>query len=143
MTDRARPAGTGQIRSYHAHVYFRDAGERTRALSLRDDIGARFVVQLGRVHEQPVGPHSVAMYQVAFTCEVFAAFVPWLMLNRTSLSILVHPNTGRALDDHLVQALWLGEALPVRSEVLSNDRGADVISPIEPNSSPHLDPVAD
>ncbi|MEY4575617.1 MAG: hypothetical protein RL701_320 [Pseudomonadota bacterium] len=123
------------IRSYHAHVYFRDPEERGRALQLRAWIDAGFSVQLGRVHDVPVGPHSQPMYQVAFAADTFAAFVPFLLLNRLELSVLVHPNTGRALDDHLVHALWLGERLPVRGEVLSNEERSAVTSPIEPNTA--------
>ena len=36
------------------------------AEALRQRIGERFVVQLGRWHDVPVGPHTAAMYQVAF-----------------------------------------------------------------------------
>jgi DOPA 4,5-dioxygenase len=78
------------------------------------------------------------MYQIAFAREVFDPFVPWLMLNRVGLCVLVHPNTGRALDDHVVHALWLGGTLAIREAVLSNEPGRDVISPIEPNTKPTL-----
>lgn len=109
------------IRSYHAHLYFATPAERELALGLRESIGARFSVQLGRVHDAPIGPHVCPMYQVAFAIDVFPAFVPWLMLNHGELSVLIHPNTGRDRDDHLLHALWLGERLAVRGEVLSND----------------------
>ncbi|HKU38208.1 MAG TPA: DOPA 4,5-dioxygenase family protein [Polyangiales bacterium] len=138
MTEVPAPQGTSIVRSYHAHVYFRSTEEREWALVLRDWIGERFLVQLGRVHLVPVGPHSAPMYQVAFAREVFDLFVPWLMLNRRGLSILVHPNTRRALDDHVVHALWLGEPLAVRPQVLSNDPEDGVISPIEPNTRPQV-----
>ena len=85
------------IHSYHAHVYYEPA-TRDVAQALRQRIGERFSVQLGRWHDVPVGPHSAAMYQVAFASEAFAAFVPWLMLNRQGLSVLVHPNTDRERD---------------------------------------------
>jgi DOPA 4,5-dioxygenase len=101
-----------RIHSYHAHNNF-DPGTRGRAEALRAQISERFSVQLGRWREAPVGPHSAAMYQVAFAPEVFAAFVPWLMLNRQGLDVLVHPNTGAPRDDHLVHALWLGRPDPV------------------------------
>ena len=114
------PKSADTIESFHAHVYFRDADERTHALALRSFIGEQFSVQLGRVHEVPVGPHTAAMYQIAFGVATFQQLVPWLMLNRRDLSVLVHPNTGRARDDHLVHALWLGEPLAVRGDVLSN-----------------------
>jgi aromatic ring-cleaving dioxygenase len=78
------------------------------------------------------------MYQVAFAREMFDSFVSWLMLNRQDLSVLVHPNTGRALDDHMVHALWLGPALEVRAEQLSNEPSSDVISPVVVNTAPQL-----
>jgi aromatic ring-cleaving dioxygenase len=130
------PAGTRVIRSYHAHIYFRSAPERQHALVVRTWIGERFNVQLGRVHDIAIGPHSVPMYQIAFSREVFAELVPWLMINRGGLSVLVHPNTGRALTDHIVNPLWFGEPLAIRQDVLSDAPESDVISPIEPNTAP-------
>ena len=44
------------------------------------------------------------MYQVAFSPEEFARFVPWLMLNRGGLDVLVHPQTGDAYADHTEHA---------------------------------------
>ena len=52
------------------------------------------------------------MYQVKFNPEEFASVVPWLMLNRAGLNILVHPETTDAYTDHAVNALWLGAKLP-------------------------------
>ena len=102
-----------KIVSYHAHIYFQGDEERAAAMLLRERIGKRFAVALGRVHEQPIGPHARPMYQVAFNPEIFASFVPWLMLNRMGLTVLVHPNTSRARSDHLFHSLWLGEVLPI------------------------------
>lgn len=115
------PLGTRAIRSYHAHVYFGSPEEREQALELRTWLSERFPARLGRVHEVPVGPHSTPMYQVAFAKERFGSLVSWLMLNRRELSVLVHPNTGRARDDHLRHAIWLGKELALRAHVLSNE----------------------
>ena len=128
------------VRSYHAHIYFLSPEERERALGLREWIGERFPVELGRVHDAPIGPHDAPMYQVAFNSELFAVFVPWLMLNRQQLRVLVHPNTGRDLDDHTVHPLWLGEPLPVRSAMLRNDPPSDVGTRIVTNTQPRLSP---
>jgi len=110
-------ADPGQIKGYHAHIYY-DPGTRPLAERLRAAIGSGFAVTLGRWHDEPVGPHPVPMYQVAFAVEEFARFVPWLMLNRSGLSVLVHPMTDDAYDDHAIHALWLGAPLELRLEGL-------------------------
>jgi len=140
MTDLHLPGAPHSalaITSYHAHVYWTSAAERERALHVRQWLADRFVVQLGTVHDRPVGPHSVAMYQVAFTPDALAHLLPWLMLNRLGLSVLVHPNTGRARDDHLVHALWLGAPLVLHADTLPNslaDGGG--VSAVVPNTTP-------
>jgi DOPA 4,5-dioxygenase len=57
------------------------------------------------------------MYQVVFATLDFGKIVPWLMLNRQGLDILVHPETGDDLQDHRDNALWLGEKLKLRLEM--------------------------
>lgn len=101
------------IVSFHAHIYFDGPAEREIALQLREQMSARFRLALGRIHDKLVGPHAKPMYQVGFDAATFASFVPWLMLNRRGLSILIHPNTGAERDDHLEKSMWLGERLPI------------------------------
>lgn len=115
-------ADIARIGGYHAHVYYEPA---TRALAeqLRHAMGERFAVTLGRWHDAPIGPHPRSMYQVAFDVPEFHRLVPWLMLNRAGLSVLVHPNTGDDYEDHARFALWLGPPLPLRLEALR--RGGD------------------
>jgi aromatic ring-cleaving dioxygenase len=131
------PQPIASIHSWHAHIYF-DPATRAQAARLRERIAERFSVQLGRWHEVPVGPHTQAMYQVAFATDRFARFVPWLMLNRDGLAVLVHPNTLAPRDDHLVHALWLGRMLPLREDVLPPHIDAADESPVQPNTSPGL-----
>ena len=120
MTDSF--ADTARIAGYHAHVYY-DAATRPEAERLRQAMGERFAVTLGRWHDAPVGPHPKSMYQVAFAVAEFARLVPWLMLNRAGLSILVHPSTGDDFVDHARFPLWLGTPLPLRLDTLR--RGGD------------------
>jgi len=124
------------IVSWHAHVYFDPSTTRALAERVRAGVARRFRVQLGRWHEMPVGPHTQAMYQVAFDVGEFAALVPWLALHREGLSVLVHPNTLAPRADHLVHALWLGPPLPLRPEVLPDSIAAADESPIVPNTVP-------
>ncbi|MBN3922599.1 DOPA 4,5-dioxygenase family protein [Nostoc sp. NMS4] len=106
-----------EIAGFHAHVYF-DPASRDIAARVREGLGARFDVQLGRWHDKPIGPHPKAMYQVAFLPNQFDKVVPWLMLNRHGLDILVHPETGDVVADHAVHSLWLGEKLDLNIEFL-------------------------
>lgn len=114
MTD-FRPAS--EIASYHAHVYY-DEASRPIAAALRAAIEKTFTVAMGRWRDEPVGPHPQSMYQVAFEAAEFARIVPWLMINRRGLVVLVHPNTGDAVADHDVNPLWLGEKLALRIDIL-------------------------
>src|SRR4051812_9437739 len=129
----------GTIRTYHAHVYFEGPAQRRVAETLREAIAQRFSVRLGRWHDRPVGPHTRPMYQVSFAPAEFPRFVPWLMLNRGGLAVLIHPNTGRSKSDHLIHALWLGEILPIDSAPLS-DEDDDIDPELVPNTEPVLEP---
>jgi aromatic ring-cleaving dioxygenase len=113
-----QPKDAGLIREWHAHIYYDPERSKERAAELRGWIEQRFPVRMGRWHDVPVGPHPVAMYQVAFAPDVFPAFVPWLALNRQGLTVLVHPETDRPRDDHLLHAIWLGEKLPLKADIL-------------------------
>jgi DOPA 4,5-dioxygenase len=115
------PADASKIVGYHAHIYY---SRRTKPIAarLRAEIEARFDVRMGRWHDGPVGPHPVSMYQVAFGTDVFPAIVPWLMLNRDGLNVLVHPETDSAYDDHKDNALWLGRKLPLLLDKLPRGR---------------------
>ncbi|MGH8014286.1 MAG: DOPA 4,5-dioxygenase family protein [Candidatus Binataceae bacterium] len=105
------------IRDYHAHIYY-DDHSRAAAARIRDQLETSFAVEVGRWRDQPVGPHPQPMYQVKFGVTEFARIVPWLMLNRGDLTILVHPNTNDAYTDHAHNALWLGAKLDLRLDIL-------------------------
>ncbi len=106
-----------KIHGYHAHVYY-DEGSRDTAARLRAAIERTFEVVMGRWRDEPVGPHPQSMYQVKFEPSQFARIVPWLMLNRGGLTILVHPETDNAYLDHAENALWLGQKLSLRLDTL-------------------------
>ena len=106
------------IRDYHAHVYYDPDKSRDRAERLRQRVAAQFPdAKLGRWHDELVGPHPQSMYQIAFPAPMLQDFVPWLMLNRDGLTILLHPETGDDYTDHTAHAAWFGAVLPLRVEV--------------------------
>jgi aromatic ring-cleaving dioxygenase len=115
MTPTGDPA---TITHYHAHIYYDPQSTRERAARLREQVAAAFpAATLGRWHDALVGPHPQSMYQIAFPREMLAAFVPWLMLNRDGLTILLHPETGDDYVDHTEHAVWYGAMLPLRLEM--------------------------
>ena len=113
-----------EVSGYHAHIYYDPATTRDRAARLRAGVGERFPqAVLGRWHDVPVGPHPRPMYQIAFPVKLFPTLVPWLMLNREGLTVLVHPETHDARADHLDHAVWMGEVLLLDASVLPAPTG--------------------
>jgi DOPA 4,5-dioxygenase len=103
------------VAQFHAHIYYDPAKSRDRAERLRERVAADFPqAKLGRWHDELVGPHPQSMFQIAFPADMLAAFVPWLMLNRDDLVVLLHPETGDDLTDHTAHAAWFGAILPLR-----------------------------
>lgn len=127
------------IHSYHAHVYFDGPEQRVAAEALREEIAERFSVTLGRWHDRLVGPHTRPMYQVAFAPAEFPRLVPWLMLNRRGLAVLIHPETGQPRSDHLVHAMWLGEILAINADPLP-ERSTEAEPAPLPNTRPTTTP---
>ena len=107
-----------ELKGYHAHVYF-DAATRSIAERLRDTISSKFTVEAGAFSDEPRGPHPVPQFNVIFETPEFQNIVPWLMLNRGGLNVLVHPLTESNYDDHSTYALWLGTPVPLRLDRLS------------------------
>ena len=128
------------VRSWHAHVYYDPATTRNAAERLRERIAERFSVRLGRWHDAPVGPHTAAMYQVAFAVEHLPGLLSWLALNRGGLSVLVHPNTLAPRADHTAHALWLGTPLLLNAGLLPETETGDDDLALGTNTTPTIDP---
>ena len=112
------------VPGYHAHIYYTPE-TKPAAARLRQAIHQRFFSTLGRWHDEAVGPHPVSMYQVAFDAAEFPRLVPWLMLNREGLDILIHPLSGDGYLDHSRYALWLGDKQELRLDVLRRGRDGE------------------
>jgi aromatic ring-cleaving dioxygenase len=120
---------------YHAHVYF-DLATRPVAERLREAIIAGFAVKPGGFSDEPRGPHPISQFNVIFQAEEFQRIVPWLMLNRKGLDVLVHPLTDDMVDDHTDYAMWLGIPVKLKIETLQRrGYGADLLPAELPHSA--------
>jgi aromatic ring-cleaving dioxygenase len=117
-----------EIRGFHAHVYY-DGDSKATAERLRAAILSRFKVEPGGFSDEPVGPHPVSQFNVIFEVPEFQEVVPWLMLNRESLDILVHPLTDSSYNDHTANAMWLGAPVALKTDMLRHAPVRDSLMP--------------
>jgi aromatic ring-cleaving dioxygenase len=115
-----------RIDGYHAHVYY-DADSRATAVQLAKTLATKFAVELGGFFDEPTGPHPVANLQIIFSTAEFAMVVPWLMLNRHGLNVLIHPLTDDSVRDHDTDCAWLGTPVPLKLQVLSRDYAPELL----------------
>jgi DOPA 4,5-dioxygenase len=55
---------------------------------------------------------------VAFAPDQFPTLVPFIMMNRGPLTVLLHPESGRPRDDHTLHAVWMGAVLQLNTDRL-------------------------
>ncbi len=101
-----------QVAGFHAHVYF-DASSVDQARQLCEQAAQYFPLQMGRVHQQPVGPHPDWSCQLAFAASIAGEVITWLALHRDGLVVFIHPLTGDDLADHRDHAIWMGAVRPL------------------------------
>src|ERR1700687_3902263 len=104
-------------RGYHAHIYY-NPETRPVAERLRETISERCAARVAELSDEPRGPHPVSQFVAIMEAPEFQNIVPWLMLNREGLDVLVHPLTESSYDDHSKNALWLGTPVPMKLDIL-------------------------
>jgi aromatic ring-cleaving dioxygenase len=104
-------------RGYHAHIYY-DSNTKPKAAQLREVLLEKFKVEPGGFSDEPRGPHPISQFNVIFETSEFQDIVPWLMLNRDGLDVLVHPLTESSYDDHSKNAMWLGAPVSLKLDIL-------------------------
>jgi aromatic ring-cleaving dioxygenase len=108
---------------YHAHIYYDPTRTRAVAEHVCAAVGEKFRVEIDGFRDMPVGPHPIANALVIFKPDQFEHVVPYLMLNRAGLDVLVHPLTEDAVADHSSYAIWLGYPVELKLHALPRGRG--------------------
>ena len=93
---------------YHAHIYWENEAQRFEALHLREPL-RELGCKVGSIHEEPIGPHPLAMYQVNYNSTIAKAVEG--LLYKAKLHILLHEDTGDDVRDHTKGARWIGRPL--------------------------------
>jgi DOPA 4,5-dioxygenase len=105
------------IAEYHAHVYY-DAATREQADALCKSAGETLGLKVGRMHDNPVGPHPRGSCQLTIKPEQFAQALPWLVTHRHGLTVFAHAQTGNAIKDHTDHVIWLGPSETLKLSAL-------------------------
>jgi len=117
---------------YHAHIYYDPAKTRGVAERVCAAVAEKFAVEVEGFRDDPRGPHPISNVLVIFTPDQFEQIVPYLMLNRDGLDVLVHPLTTDAVEDHRGYAIWLGNPVPLKLHTLPHGRGGQLPSGVTP-----------
>jgi DOPA 4,5-dioxygenase len=121
-----RTADTVDNRGYHAHIYYDVATTRPAAALLCAALDGKFRVEVAGFRDEPRGPHPISNVLIVFNSDQFDRIVPYLMLHRDGLDVLVHPLTDDAVLDHSDYAIWLGNPVPLKLHTLPHARGGQL-----------------
>jgi DOPA 4,5-dioxygenase len=104
--------------NYHAHIYWRNPEERERAIALRPELAA-LGCDLGQIHDRPIGPHPLPMYQVMYNSSLQHPVES--VLGLLSLSVLLHEDIGiDHVRDHTDGARWINDPLDLDLDFLED-----------------------
>ena len=117
---------------YHAHIYYDPAKTRGAAERVCAAVEQKFRVEIDGFRDEPRGPHPISNVLIVFKPDQFEHVVPYLMLNREGLDVLVHPLTLDAVEDHAGSAIWLGNPVPLKLHTLPRGRGGQLPSGVTP-----------
>ena len=83
----------GFPREFDAHIYF-PIEDLKKAQELRDKVKEHFKDEtffVGDMIDVPIGPHPMPMFEANFPQDIFTEVVLWLMKERGTFNVLVHP----------------------------------------------------
>ena len=115
-------ASVGNL-GYHAHIYYDPVTTRATAERICAAAEREFQLDNDGFRDEPRGPHPISNVLLVFKPDQFERIVPWLMLHRDGLDVLLHPLTLDAVADHSDFAMWLGSPVPLKLHTLPRGRG--------------------
>ena len=107
-----------KIQFFHFHIYYAQDTYDTAKL-LANAVVQRFKVDMGRMHEKPVGPHPMWSVQLTVPLQQFSDVLTYMATNRQELTVFVHPVTGDDLADHTEYVIWLGDSKELKIQIFA------------------------
>lgn len=109
-----------KIHTYHAHIYFA-ISQTALANKVRENILKDIpqITYAGQLIPISVGPHTMPMFELHIPASMINYAKASIDELREGLSVLIHPVQQDELDAHTNAAIWLGEKLDLKLEVLS------------------------
>ena len=103
-----------QRSGYHSHLYFDDKSEALAASIYSEARQLDWVVEVGRFHPRPIGPHPCRQFQIRVTLDKLEEITAWFEARRNGLSVLIHPEIEDDYLAHTDLATWLGRPWPLK-----------------------------
>ena len=79
--------------------------------------------QIPHINTEPVGPHPCGSFETWVPKEYFTEALNFFMQRRGELTILMHPLSRHAVEDHAARNMWLGPPMRLDLTVLTEDIG--------------------
>lgn len=99
------------IEGFEAYLYF-SSDQKEVGLGVKNNINKLgFNLLMAKESEKADDVHPAGYVRLDFDLDEFGIIVPWLMLNRQKLSVLVVPKTKNRRADFKKHSLWLGSPL--------------------------------
>jgi DOPA 4,5-dioxygenase len=107
---------------HHIHPYF-TAENKEKAVDIYNSVKENFPsLHLGRIHDNPVGPHPAGSFQITIPPEVFEDIKEFLTENGHGLTMLIHPLTGDDIKDHSEQNIdWIGSPVKINRDFFTSN----------------------
>lgn len=104
---------------YHAHIYF-NLQQQAIAEEVRFTLAAAIpeLTYLGRLIPMPIGPHPLPMFEIHIPAQILETAIATIDSKRQGLTVLIHPVQADELEAHTTKALWLGEPVLLKLDVL-------------------------
>jgi len=130
-----------EIKEWHFHTYWllNNQNEEQKALNVRsliiDQVRAKYFVvvcngvtsemipglnetNIPLFNTHPIGPHPCGSFETWVPKEYISEALSFFTLNRSGLSILIHPLTRHELEDHTTRSMFLGPSYRLNLDIL-------------------------